>query len=521
MFVDKISQIIYPQVSQLVNIHVTKYINTGDRMQDGVYILIANTMFNLLVNMLWHIVIRIYTAIRVWSRVINQDNPTCLCVAEIIKSVTPELVAKYMHCVPVSSSAVVAWAKAEHIVDEINSTKQLVYHSQTGGKLIVAEDDPKAATTLGIFIPVFEYKNAGTLEYVFFCNGNLYSQNLQALETIYTRLSAYIAAEPVGVKQPKSGSDTHLVVQCVVPNEKDCNFTFEHRGQVPQRIIFDRIHFDKKELMLEWLDLFVNKAIYPKDLCLPNKLGILLYGPPGTGKTGCISALANYLGRGIIHINSLSIAGKSKNGFVQTINKVKKTHIIVFDEIDYLLSTNSNAEEAAKNAEREARASEQDLQNTLLLASEEERKDIIKTLKQTVEKNKSRDSQACVDERFILQLFDGLGDDDDRIMIGTTNRPDLISAAMTRPGRFDLVVKLGYCSIPMFTNITKTKFPEIITMMQEDENIITRINVLLGLNITPLVLINNLVSSKTVEELFELLEKLDQASYTCKPKISM
>ena len=75
-------------------------------------------------------------------------------------------------------------------------------------------------------------------------------------------------------------------------------------------LVRDKIYFDEKSHILEWLDKFQQKTMYPKSLCMTNKLGILLYGPAGTGKTGCISAIANKLHRDILIINSLNLLGE-------------------------------------------------------------------------------------------------------------------------------------------------------------------------------------------------------------------
>ena len=508
-FADKISQIIYPQITQLMNIHITKHINTGDRMQDNVYILIANTLFTMSIAWIWHWTLWIYEWFTV-NNLVDVVHPNRLNVANILKTVSLETVNKYPYCVTVHGSSLVEWAKREHIVDEIHATKQLKYTATAAGSLSLNEDENGMA---GVFIPVYKYTDStGKTEYVFYNNNNLFSQSLHALETLYKNLHVCLQ-EPVKIKTYES---TVLMVQDIAPADSGGGFKLDHRGHVNDRAIMNRIHFDQKELLLFWLKQFSDRTIYPNELCLPNKLGILLYGPPGTGKTGCISAIANHLRRSVLRINSLSISGKSKNSFLQTINKLKKSHVFVFDEIDYILNVKAPPAAVAEDSSRDK------LRDQLMFAtSDEERKEIIDSLKQAVKQDTEKDAHACIDERFVLQMFDGSGDDEDRIIIGTTNYPEMISAAMCRPGRFDLVLNLGYCSVTMFRNIVKTKFPDVVGMLDGDEVVQTKVAEMLLLNITPLVLINNLVSAPTIEILFENLSKLSPSSYNHKPNNSM
>ncbi len=257
------------------------------------------------------------------------------------------------------------------------------------------------------------------------------------------------------------------------------------------------MYFDNKQYILDWVNKFQNKEMYPKGLSLVNKLGILLYGPPGTGKTGFICALANYLKRDILMINALNIGNSEQNKLRDTIYKYKSTHIIVFDEFDYVLkSTIPESNEYEKYSELLTQTTDTT-----------ERKNIF----QLMQKSKNELNNTTLDNRFILSLLDGIGNDEDRIIVATTNNPENINPAFIRPGRFDVVQKLGFCSFTMFKNIVLTKYNTYTdeffkTKKEEIDNI-------LSLNITPLVLINNLVTSNSMDELFNLLRKLKQQNY--------
>ena len=130
---------------------------------------------------------------------------------------------------------------------------------------------------------------------------------------------------------------------------------------------------------------------------------------------------------------------------------------------------------------------------------------------------KKRESNGMIDVRFILELLDGISDDNDRIIIATTNNPEKINPLFLRPGRFDVILKLGYCSFQMFQDIVKTTYCNLEESFFEKNR--ERISSILSLNITPLVLINKLVVSTDIEELLNTLENLSQKEYNTAPKI--
>lgn len=70
---------------------------------------------------------------------------------------------------------------------------------------------------------------------------------------------------------------------------------------------FDKLFFDQKTEVMEMVQKFKTKTLFPPHLPLDNKLGILLYGPPGTGKTCFLSAMANYLNRNIFLLDMKKI----------------------------------------------------------------------------------------------------------------------------------------------------------------------------------------------------------------------
>ena len=132
--------------------------------------------------------------------------------------------------------------------------------------------------------------------------------------------------------------------------------------------------------------------------------GVLLYGPPGTGKTLMAKAVASETNANFISVRGPQLlskwVGESEKAIRQTFRKARQVSptIIFFDELDSL-----------------APARGQEMGNN-------------------------------VSERVVNQLLtelDGLEEMGEVMVIGATNRPDMIDPALIRSGRFDRLVMIG------------------------------------------------------------------------------
>ncbi len=160
----------------------------------------------------------------------------------------------------------------------------------------------------------------------------------------------------------------------------------------------------KEELKeaIEWplkhADLFAEADIVPPK-------GLLLFGPPGTGKTMIAKAVATNSDANFISIKGPELVskwvGESEKGIREVFRKARQASpcVIFFDELDSIAPRRSSTG--------------------------------------------SNDSH--VGERMVSQLLtemDGLEDLIGVIVIGATNRPDIIDEALLRPGRFDRLLDI-------------------------------------------------------------------------------
>lgn len=134
--------------------------------------------------------------------------------------------------------------------------------------------------------------------------------------------------------------------------------------------------------------------------------GVLLYGPPGTGKTMLAKAVAKESEANFIAVKGPELlskwVGESEKAVREIFKKARQASpaIIFFDEIDSIAPRRGGG--------------------------------------------MGEDSK--VTERVVNQLLtemDGMEDMNDIVIIGATNRPDILDTAMLRPGRFDRILLVG------------------------------------------------------------------------------
>ncbi|XP_012590284.1 PREDICTED: spermatogenesis-associated protein 5 [Condylura cristata] len=156
----------------------------------------------------------------------------------------------------------------------------------------------------------------------------------------------------------------------------------------------------------EMIELPLKQPGLFKSYGVPPPRGVLLYGPPGTGKTMIARALANEVGAAVFVINGPEILskyyGETEARLRQIFAEATLRHpsIIFIDELDALCPKREGAQNEVEKR---------------VVAS-------------------------------LLTLMDGIGAEGSEgrvLVLGATNRPHALDAALRRPGRFDKEIEIG------------------------------------------------------------------------------
>ncbi|KAK4136788.1 hypothetical protein BT67DRAFT_191059 [Trichocladium antarcticum] len=144
---------------------------------------------------------------------------------------------------------------------------------------------------------------------------------------------------------------------------------------------------------------FLRAQQWYTDRGVPYRRGYLLYGPPGTGKTSFIQALAGELDYSVAMIN-LSEVGMTDDLLAQLLTQLPEKSILLLEDVDAALANRRQRDPDGYGGR-------------------------------------------TVTASGLLNALDGLAAGEDRIAFLTTNHIDRLDPALIRPGRVDMMVRIG------------------------------------------------------------------------------
>lgn len=208
--------------------------------------------------------------------------------------------------------------------------------------------------------------------------------------------------------------------------------------------------------------------------------GILLIGPPGTGKTILVQALAGEAAVPVLALSGSSLVAPGESGGLKLELMFQEARqvapcIVFIDEIDSLgqkrqgvMQNPMGGDELLsalepinpsldvgksdfltpsqtsffKKSDQIAilAASAKGFDESLNLSPSQQR--VLEIKQQIHAQEKSRQEQLTLLVQLLIEL-DGIQGRKGVIVIGATNRPELLDAALIRPGRFDKMIELG------------------------------------------------------------------------------
>lgn len=182
---------------------------------------------------------------------------------------------------------------------------------------------------------------------------------------------------------------------------------WEPFGEPRRRREFESVILDKDmaQRILADVNEFLDSRDWYAQRGVPYRRGYLLHGPPGCGKTSYIMALAGKLEYDICQMN-LSNSALSDERLSYLLNVAPHKSIILLEDID-----------------------------AAFLSRED------------IDLNKSAyQGLGRVTLSGILNVLDGVASSEERILFMTTNYPEKLDPALTRPGRVDMKFYIGYAS---------------------------------------------------------------------------
>ena len=176
---------------------------------------------------------------------------------------------------------------------------------------------------------------------------------------------------------------------------------------------------DQIEILRDSVELpYLHPEVFAEHQLKPPK-GILLYGPPGCGKTLIAKAVANALAK-----KFEARTGKTTTAYFLNVKGPELLN-------KYVGETESKIREVFKKAREKA---SQDVPVVVFF-------DEMDSLFRMRGSGISSDMEATVVAQFLSEI-DGVESLENVIVIGASNRQDLIDPAVLRPGRLDLKVKV-------------------------------------------------------------------------------
>ena len=269
----------------------------------------------------------------------------------------------------------------------------------------------------------------------------------QHLKTVSNETQLYITASmAVGKKRSSEngGSNSSLHIEAV-PWEST--------------ITFANSYFHEMDSVLKKIDFFLKNKKWYQAKGIPYNLGILLYGEPGCGKTRFIKQLMNHTGRHGIDIklhDQMNFQELYSIIFKEEINDdyiiPQNQRILIFEDIDAM----GEAVKCRDTKTKELKKKKDDESVKLNILQE-----LIKdeNASSSSSDNESISSKMRCDMpvatpplptnnnlSYLLNMFDGINECSGRIIIMTSNKPEVLDKALIRPGRIDIKINFNSCT---------------------------------------------------------------------------
>jgi chaperone BCS1 len=305
------------------------------------------------------------------------------------------------------------------------------------------------------------------------------------------------------------------------------------RYRLGEEKTFDSLFSQQTESLLKTVDSFQQRKGKFGIPGFPYKLGLMLYGPPGTGKTSLIKALAKHTSRHIVNV-PLARISNNQELMAMFFNKIYtvaghnparlgfKSVIFVLEDVDATSEVVTRRKPppaaARQNVDDYFDKFDQKMGDGTSRTNADDQELIIKEADEELESSlinfQARQNQALADQdklslAGLLNALDGVVDTPGRIVIMTTNYPDLLDPALVRPGRIDKKIKLGYMLAQDVIAMLAHYFQTDLSESEKDRisRVLDASDESTSMNVTPAQVEQLILEKDSVEDVVQTLEQ--------------
>lgn len=210
---------------------------------------------------------------------------------------------------------------------------------------------------------------------------------------------------------------------------------------------------DKKNAVLSDIEAFLQPAArhFYSHRGIPYRRGYLFWGEPGTGKTSMAFGIAGMYGLSL-EVLSLSDPSLSDQDLQSLFASLPMSCVVLMEDIDTILVSRKKSDEEKAEEEKEKEKDKAAADATSAAPAPKKGR------------FNGRNSKATgVTLSGLLNALDGVASQEGRILIMTTNAPDVLDPALVRPGRVDMQVYFGHltkqCAREMFVRMFDMDVP--------------------------------------------------------------